>query len=64
MELISRNLQDDGASAVEYSFIVAAIAAIVVVTVFAIGRFTTATYDDTCGAFDQVSTLTASGDCS
>jgi Flp pilus assembly pilin Flp len=54
---------EEGASAVEYSFIVAAIAAIVVVTVFAVGRFTAATYDDTCGSFDQVSTITASADC-
>jgi Flp pilus assembly pilin Flp len=40
--------RDDGASAVEYSFIVAAIAAILVVIVFAVGKFTGAAYTDTC----------------
>jgi pilus assembly protein Flp/PilA len=38
----------DGASAVEYSFIVAAIAAIIVITVFAVGRYTSTAYEDTC----------------
>ena len=37
-----------GASAVEYSLIVAAIAAILVVVIFAIGKFTGAAYNDTC----------------
>ena len=37
-----------GASAVEYSFLVAAIAAILVLVVFAIGKYTGAAFNDTC----------------
>jgi Flp pilus assembly pilin Flp len=40
--------RDDGASAVEYSFIVAAVAAILVLVVVAVGKFTGAAYTDTC----------------
>ena len=43
----SRQLED-GASAVEYSLIVVAIAAIIVLVVFAVGRFTGAAYSTTC----------------
>jgi pilus assembly protein Flp/PilA len=39
---------DKGASAVEYSLIVVAIAAIIVLVVFAIGEFTQAQFADTC----------------
>jgi Flp pilus assembly pilin Flp len=42
--------RDDGASAVEYSFIVAAIAAILVLVIFAVGHFTGAAYSDTCSS--------------
>ena len=37
-----------GASAVEYSLIVTAIAAIIVLVVFAVGKFTSAAYSNTC----------------
>ena len=40
--------QEGGASAVEYSFIVASIAAVIVVLIFSIGKFTGAAFDDTC----------------
>ena len=40
--------RDEGASAVEYSFLVAAVAAIIVVVVFAIGTRTAGTYQTTC----------------
>jgi pilus assembly protein Flp/PilA len=39
---------EDGASAVEYSLIVVAIAAVIVLVVFAVGRLTGATYSTTC----------------
>jgi pilus assembly protein Flp/PilA len=39
---------EDGASAVEYGLLVAAIAAIVIAVVFAIGQFVQAGFDDTC----------------
>lgn len=39
---------EGGASAVEYSFLVAAVAAILVIVIFAVGKFTGTAYDDTC----------------
>ncbi len=43
-----RARRDDGASAVEYGLLVAAIAAIVVTVVFAIGNFVQDAFEDTC----------------
>ena len=43
-----RKEPERGASAVEYSFIVAAIAAIIVVILFAVGKYTGQAYNDTC----------------
>lgn len=41
--------RDDGASAVEYGLLVAAIAAVIVIVVFALGSTIKSTlYDDTC----------------
>ena len=40
--------RDDGASAVEYGLIVAAICAVLIVVVYALGFATAETYDDTC----------------
>jgi Flp pilus assembly pilin Flp len=49
---IQRRPRDDsGASAVEYSFIVAAIAAVIVMVVFAVGKFTQSSYATTCDNF-------------
>ena len=44
--LTSRDV--DGASAVEYALIVVAIAAVLVIVVFAIGRVTKSTFTSTC----------------
>lgn len=44
----SQRVDEVGASAVEYSLIVAAIAAILVLVIFAVGKFTGQAYDDTC----------------
>lgn len=44
---------ESGASAVEYSLIVAAIAAIIVLIVFAVGEFTGGMFDDTCSNLAQ-----------
>ena len=41
-------LADEGSAAVEYSFLVVAIAAVTVVVIFTVGQFSQATYDDTC----------------
>lgn len=40
--------RDDGASAVEYGLLVAAIAALIVIIVFALGRIVSETFQDTC----------------
>jgi Flp pilus assembly pilin Flp len=40
--------RDGGATAVEYSFLVVAIAAIIVIVVFALGRITKSSYTSAC----------------
>jgi pilus assembly protein Flp/PilA len=44
---------DDGASAVEYGLLVAAVAAVIVLMIFALGRATGAAFDDTCDALEN-----------
>jgi len=41
---------DEGASAVEYGLLVAAIAAIIILVVFALGTFVKGAFKDTCNA--------------
>lgn len=48
-----RTTADRGASAVEYGLMVAAIAAVIVGTVFALGGFVQKTFDDTCNAINK-----------
>ena len=43
---------DDGASAVEYGLLVAAIAAVIIFIVFAIGLATNAMFQETCDEID------------
>jgi pilus assembly protein Flp/PilA len=59
MQRIMRQRNDEGASAVEYGLLVAAIAAIIVLIVFAIGKFVKAGFEDTCKAMDAESTAAA-----
>jgi pilus assembly protein Flp/PilA len=59
---------DEGASAVEYGLLVAAIAAIIILVVFALGTFVKGAFKDTCDAFansNSVNSATggASNDC-
>ena len=42
--------EETGASAVEYGLLVAAIAAIIVLIVFAVGKFVKAGFEDTCSS--------------
>ena len=64
MQRIRDRRQDDrGASAVEYGLLVAAIAAIIVLIVFAIGKFVREGFSDTCSAMDQQSSLASSPSC-
>jgi pilus assembly protein Flp/PilA len=46
----ARKSAEKGASAVEYGLMVAAIAAVIVGTVFALGGFVKKSFDDTCSA--------------
>ena len=57
---LARLRRDEGASAVEYGLLVAAIAAIVVTVVFAIGNFVRAGFQDTC---DDINTATEPNAC-
>jgi pilus assembly protein Flp/PilA len=50
---------DDGASAVEYGLLVAAIAALIVVVVFALGTLVNKTFNDTCNNIKSKGTSTA-----
>ena len=52
---------DDGASAVEYGLLVAAIAALIVIIVFALGGLIRDVFSDTCSKIDtEVSGVSAS----
>ena len=57
---------DEGASAVEYGLLVAAIAAIIILLVFAVGKFVKQGFQDTCDSFkDQGSTtISTQANCS
>ena len=46
--LMDRRKDEDGASAVEYGLLVAAIAALIVIIVFALGGIVKETFQDTC----------------
>lgn len=57
---------DDGASAVEYGLLVAAIAAVIVVVVFALGGLVKGKFNKACNGIDsngQVTSATATGNC-
>ena len=63
-----KRTDDEGASAVEYGLLVAAIAAIIILVVFALGTFVKGAFQGTCKAFassNAVSAATggASSDC-
>jgi pilus assembly protein Flp/PilA len=54
---------EDGASAVEYGLLVAAIAAIIVVIVFLLGGLIKNAFSHTCGAISAGTTATATSNC-
>ncbi len=58
--------KDDGASAVEYGLLVAAIAALIVIIVFALGGLVRDVFSNTCEtiASNAAPGLSPSGDCS
>lgn len=66
LKLVTRFVRDEsGAAAVEYGLLVAAIAAIIIVTVFYLGGYVEAAFQTTCNAFSSQSGLTSTttGNC-
>jgi len=61
MRSIMRAKREDGASAVEYGLLVAAIAALIVVIVFALGQIIQRVFSDTCE--EIVAEGNTSGEC-
>ena len=53
MQRIARRRQEDGASAVEYGLLVAAIAAVIVIIVFALGGVIKNAFQSTCDNITQ-----------
>jgi pilus assembly protein Flp/PilA len=54
--------RDEGASAVEYGLLVAAIAALIVIVVFALGNTIQKVFQNTCDSISQ-KTAPSSGNC-
>jgi pilus assembly protein Flp/PilA len=63
MQRLVRRRDDKGASAVEYGLLVAAIAAIIVVIVFALGKLVNEGFEDTCSAMKTGSDGALTGEC-
>ena len=67
MRAVRRHAKDDeGASAVEYGLLVAAIAAVIVVIVFALGGLVRDKFQSTCNSIDtngKVTATAAQGNC-
>jgi pilus assembly protein Flp/PilA len=57
---IDAKRRDDGASAVEYGLLVAAIAALIVIVVFAFGGLVKDVFQDTCNTISENATSTVS----
>jgi pilus assembly protein Flp/PilA len=59
-----RNLtkkNDEGASAVEYGLLVAAIAAIIIIVVFTLGGWVKGAFKDTCNQFNSSNSVNYAG---
>jgi pilus assembly protein Flp/PilA len=60
--VVAANSRDDeGASAVEYGLLVAAIAAIIILVVFAVGSWVKGAFKDTCDSFNSSSSINRAG---
>jgi pilus assembly protein Flp/PilA len=57
----AKKRDDEGASAVEYGLLVAAIAAIIILVVFAVGSWVKGAFKDTCDAFNNAGSVTRAG---
>jgi pilus assembly protein Flp/PilA len=60
---VSHHNSDEGASAVEYGLLVAAIAAVIVLVVFALGSVVRGAFSDTCNNIADNATPAASANC-
>jgi pilus assembly protein Flp/PilA len=60
-KVVDAKSNDEGASAVEYGLLVAAIAAIIILVVFALGTFVKGAFKDTCTAFADSNAVNATG---
>jgi pilus assembly protein Flp/PilA len=64
MRAVRRHAKDDtGASAVEYGLLIAAIAAVIVVVVFALGSVVKSKFQKTCNGVNSGDTTAASATC-
>jgi pilus assembly protein Flp/PilA len=61
--LKQRKAGDDGASAVEYGLLVAAIAAIIVIIVFLLGGIVKDSFSKTCGEISAGSSANSTSNC-
>jgi pilus assembly protein Flp/PilA len=59
--MVVQRRDDEGASAVEYGLLVAAIAAIIILVVFALGTFVKGAFKDTCTAFKSSNAVNSAG---
>lgn len=57
----AKKRDDEGASAVEYGLLVAAIAAIIILVVFAVGSWVKGAFKDTCTAFSTSGSVNRAG---
>ena len=67
IQRITRRRNEDGASAVEYGLLVAAIAALIVLIVFALGSIVKESFTDTCSGITEGSSASGNpltNDCS
>jgi pilus assembly protein Flp/PilA len=61
---IQKGRSENGASAVEYGLLVAAIAAIIILVVFALGSFVKGAFKDTCTSFNTAGSVNRAGNAS
>jgi len=61
---VAKRNGDEGASAVEYGLLVAAIAAIIILVVFAVGSWVKGAFKDTCSAFSTSGSVNRAGNAS
>ena len=65
MAAVRRHVKDDaGASAVEYGLLIAAIAAVIVVVVFALGSVVKSKFQNTCNGINSAKTASNATTCS